>query len=186
MLQQKAHPKVTMAPRLSLIENVPELADSQSFCFEKDDQPIRRTVSFAISEHILFYEESSSSCCDKENRWYSKLETDQFKKENSRSAQAIVLGKHRHIADLCERGLENVTKAGALQSKNRRKVALKAVMDEQRRQREISIYDPEAIAQAYGRLTSRSCLAAAAQGHSDSLAVDCYRQDLVIGDKMYI
>jgi hypothetical protein len=162
-----------MAPRLSLIENHSdcELVDVHDFGKDQIAQellPRRRAIAFAISQDIYFTER----CPCKETAWYSKQDTEKFKKDNYCSVHAMLAGKHRELADFCERGLETCTKAGSIQTKNRKKFALKAVLNEQLKQQENGVFDPEAIAQAYGRVTSRSRLMAAAQGQGDAMAAN--------------
>jgi hypothetical protein len=55
----------------------------------------------------------------------------------------------------CVRGLENQTKGGSWNVRLIHRTSVEAVLDEQDRQRELHINDPEAIARAYGRTTNR-------------------------------
>jgi hypothetical protein len=165
-----------MPPRLSFEGSFSELIDTTRSIQKKQDSSRdfgrRRTVSFAISQELLFSKVDES--ISRKTMWYSKQEIEHFKKENSRSVQAMLSGKHRQMPGFCERGLENMTRAGALQSKNHKKFSQKVVLDEQRKQRENGESDVvDMIAQIYEQASRRSQVAAAARGENDAREACC-------------
>jgi hypothetical protein len=127
------------------------------------------TVSFAIKEDAI---DDTSTCHTSRKTWYSKEELRAFKLESARSVQAILSGKHRLIPGFCERGLENMTKAGSLQVQSRRRYARNIVLEEQQAQRQERVCDPESIAVEYEEAASRSATLAVARGQSDAKNVE--------------
>jgi hypothetical protein len=128
---------------------------------------LRRIVTFAARDNVI-----DIPCHSSKDTWLSKEEIQHFKVDNARSIQMILSGKHRKIPDFSERGLENMSKAGALQVRSRRTYAQRVVLEEQETQRQDFFSEPERIADEYNRAASRSVLSAIARGRHDAQAVD--------------
>lgn len=163
-----------MAPLLvnTLSDSFSELIDTRSYEKAQPTSRSKRSVTFAAMQEVRFLPVEDIG---RDITWYTKKELDQVKKNNSRSVRAMCMGTHRADPDFCERGLQ--TQASSIQTKHRKKFAIKLVLEEQKRQQETGEINSEALAEKYEMQTTRSRLAAAAQGQSDALAVTdrCFR-----------
>jgi hypothetical protein len=124
-----------------------------------------RVVSFAskvlIRENQAFYNSNDT--------WFTKEEIQNFKKDCHRPVHTIT---HMAMAsidcfpDVCDRGLENTTKAALIQSTtSRRNYSTRSVvLNLQEAQRKSGVFDPEKISNEYRRASAKSCFMARAMG----------------------
>jgi hypothetical protein len=131
------------------------------------DSLTSRSVSFASRDEII-----RERCHSSRATWVSKEDLGDFKLDNARTIQIIMAGKQRKFNDVCEQGLESMSKAGSLQLQSRRKYARRVVLEEQKTQRREWISDPERIADEYQKATVRSSLVASTRGQADAFVVE--------------
>ena len=105
---------------------------------------------------------------------YTRDEYKWMKRQSTVLALHIQRGRFSNDTDIeSKRGLENLTRAGAMKYEERRKFGLDAVLREQTKQRRRCdiMPNPERIAEAYGEI-GRICAAdAAKRGYSDAVAM---------------
>ena len=134
-------------------------------CPKNDGSP-RKTVSFDLSNSIVVVVDMQE---DKSITWLSREELESFKLDCAKVVQMILRGQsYRYGEACCQRGLENMSMAGSLQSKSRRRHACKAVLREQEQQRQAGVVDADMISRVYHEATKRSALSAFAQGRRDA------------------
>jgi hypothetical protein len=157
-------------PPLSSLEIDIDLIDvvthEKALHHDDSDSP-SRSVSFASRVDLI-----REPCHSSRATWASKEDHGNFKLDNARTIQIIMAGKQQKFNDVCERGLENMSKAGSLQIKRRRRYARRVVLEEQETQRREWISDPERVASEYQKATARSSLVASIRGQADAFAVE--------------
>ena len=121
-----------------------------------------RSVGFADCDEII-----SDRSCSSQDTWLSKKDIQDIKLEAARSVQLIMAGKHRNNPAVCERGLEDMSKAGAVQIRSRRAHARRVVLEEQENQREQQSFNPDRLVCEYQRASGRSILPAIARARID-------------------
>lgn len=167
-------PPFSSAHNLQLfIENSAEIDQdvcSQSTPIGKSRAPHYscRSVGFTDNDEVLIVSRHQQDAI-----WFTKEGLQSFKRDCTTSVQIIVKGKRGLYRDVCERGLEGMSMAGAIQSKARRKFAYRMVLDEQEDQRRAGVVDTETMARAYQQVTTASAVSALARGKSDADAVNC-------------
>lgn len=163
--------------RFSLTFSKDELDDDINSVCSDDEETVpvveaKRKVRFASTVRILHFPKLSKK--EASATWLSSEEMQALKKECTFTVkcmecvnmQCFLQGENAR----CEsRGLESQTKIGKKRKDKLRYEAKKAVLGEQQRQRCLGIFDEEAIAKGYKRLTERSIDLARKIGISDHL-----------------
>jgi hypothetical protein len=129
----------------------------------------RRSVGFSDNHDVNIVSRHRQG-----DLWFTTDELKSFKQNCARSVHMIVRGNHRaRQQNICERGLEDMSTAGAIQIRTRRRFACKVVLDEQEEQRQagVLVVDTETMARVYQDVTARSAKSAIARGESDAKGV---------------
>lgn len=107
----------------------------------------RCNVDFIADSVIIEFDRLEEE--QRENIWYSQDEYDTIKSRNSLLVRMMKSGQFIEGEDHSFRGLEHKLKAGFLQRRANKFNALNAVLEEQDRQYNRSVSDPDIIANAY-------------------------------------
>lgn len=125
----------------------------------------KKRARFALSNNEVFPIPHINDMCDDEVKsvWYEKHDYDQIKADIIPIVKRIMKGdKIEETDQMTIRGLEYRTRKGAIKRQHNKVEAITAVLDEQDRQIELDILDPELISHAYLEI-SANCLKEAQQ-----------------------
>ena len=151
-----------------IVEGSSAAKDSLS---EESKKAVTKTVSFATSVRCRVVdsliatseEDGSDSACDVRDIWFTPGELHR----NRRFVKKSLLGVGMEDCDRF--GGEGDSYSSSDNKKQRRKISVKAVLDEQERQRSMEDYDPGYIACLYRSSAKQSQILAHKVGKKDSL-----------------
>jgi hypothetical protein len=136
-----------------------------STCSSSSNDP---SLMFSGNDQVFEYESDIKG--RSLHLWFSSEDLQDFRKHNQDTVQTSMSGSLHLYPDMCGRGLEEMTPAGRVQHKNRKKYARSIVLEEQKKQRETNSFEPEKLSEEYSRATIRSRMVAAAKGKGDEIA----------------
>ena len=106
--------------------------------------------------------------------WYTREERMAIRQQCSKQIRKLNDGEQLLDKKYCARGLEAATYVGMQSRRQNRSLAYKVVLGLQTRQKQVSVYDDESIAQSYRRVSSSCQLWANVVGSRDQRAADLY------------
>jgi hypothetical protein len=130
-----------------------------------------RSVRFASTcEHLICFPKNTES--EHRRAWYSQAELQSFKHDSAKTVQIIMNRRinSRNNEQLCERGLETMSKAGSLQKNSRLRFARQIVLEEQEDQKQQGWIDEMRLAELYKESASKCVASAIARGKFDANA----------------
>jgi hypothetical protein len=134
-----------------------------------------RSVRFASSsEPVICFPKNTP--VEQQKAWYSQAQLQSFKLDSAKTVHILMnsLGRAALLVnsnELCERGLETMSKAGSLQKNSRLRYARKIVLDEQEDQKEQGgVIDGVRLAELYKESASKCVASAIARGKFDAEA----------------
>jgi hypothetical protein len=126
----------------------------------------RHSVDFKSGHEVLEIDKPEEDM--KEEIWYSRDEYDIIKARNSLIVKMMKTGSFIESEEHSFRGLEHKLRDGFKQRRSNKFAALNAVLEEQDRQFNRNLSNPEVIAEAYRSISSNAKETAFAIGQSDT------------------
>ena len=132
----------------------------------------RGSVRFASSnDHVIHFPKNTK--VEQRKAWYSQAQLQSFIHDSAKTVTILMNtpGRARvNSNELCERGLETMSRAGSLQKTSRLRYARKIVRDEQEEQKEQGTIDEARLAVLYKESASKCLSSAIARGKFDAEA----------------
>lgn len=155
---------------------------------QENGRTIKKRTRFALSNNEMFEITHINDMSDEEvvGIWYEKHEYDKIKNDIVPIVKRMMKGERiEETNELTIRGLEYRTRKGAIRRQHNKVESITAVLDEQDRQIEADINDPELLRQAYLEISVPCHREANDLGISDEIAAKEYHNEISPGNAGY-